>query len=67
MIDPIRYELTVTRHHGRRTGASSDASASAGEVTSPMPGRVVRVMAETDEDVEAVREYKEKHVFMTAA
>lgn len=67
MINPIRYELTVTRQRGRRAGASSVTSASAGEVTSPMPGRVVRVIAETGQDVEAVRECTEKQVSMTAA
>ena len=54
-IGPFRYEMTVRRYRGRHTVAPSAATASAEDIASPMPGRVVRVMAEAGHDVAAVR------------
>ncbi|CAB1104394.1 unnamed protein product [Ectocarpus sp. CCAP 1310/34] len=51
------YELVVTRPRGRGArGSSKSAAESTGRVSSPMPGRVVRVLAESGEDVEKGQE-----------
>ncbi|CAN0098787.1 unnamed protein product, partial [Ectocarpus fasciculatus] len=55
--DRHRYELVVTRPRGRGArGYSKSAAESTGRVASPMPGRVVRVLAESGEDVEKGQE-----------
>lgn len=54
-INKRRYELVVTRPRGRGArGSSKSAAESTGRVSSPMPGRVVRVLAESGQDVEKV-------------
>eukprot|EP00752_Nemacystus_decipiens_P005299 g4807.t1 len=56
-FDRHRYELTVTRPRGLSArGASSSAAESTGRVVSPMPGRVVRVLAEAGQEVDKGQE-----------
>ncbi|CAM9273882.1 unnamed protein product [Scytosiphon promiscuus] len=56
-VDRHRYELTVTRPRGRGArGPSSSAAETTRHVASPMPGRVVRVLAEAGQEVEKGQE-----------
>lgn len=62
-----RYELAVTRPRGRGSRASSASAACSGEVVSPMPGKVVRVMAEAGQEVSEVSERKKARNAIAAA
>lgn len=51
-----RYELTVARPRGRGIrGSSLSTAETTRHVASPMPGRVVRVLAEAGQEVDKVR------------